>query len=200
MEPDIKNRLKTNIAEVCAEFNMGEILMNSFSLQYDGRIQLSATDMAYAVTSLLESPSAGNIGEGNSENTDPNISTASSGVAGFKQNPSASVSDVHQKLYDNFKDAYESLDLKRQGVNLLRKGIQMAKEMQEAIVRVGNDLIEKKVVKSHTNFRYVILENSYLKDTKLFQYPLALQKLAHFIMQDLKVSNCTPLDFQSHLS
>ena len=63
----------------------------------------------------------------------------------------------------------------------------MAKEMQEAIVRVGNGMIEKKEVKTAQSFRYVILENTYLKDTSLFLYPLALVKLALFIMTCHKV-------------
>lgn len=58
----------------------------------------------------------------------------------------------------------------------------MAKEMQQAIVRVGNSLIDKKEIKVGHQFKYCILENSYLRDTQLFQYPLALVKLAHFIM------------------
>ena len=58
----------------------------------------------------------------------------------------------------------------------------MAKEMQKAIVSVGNGMIEKKEVKTSQSFRYVILENTYLKDTQLFLYPLALVKLALFIM------------------
>jgi len=33
------------------------------------------------------------------------------------------------------------------------------------------------------SFRYCILENSFLKDVELFQYPLAVHKLALFTMQ-----------------
>ena len=32
MAPEIKSNLKRNITEVCAEFGMGEILMQSFSI------------------------------------------------------------------------------------------------------------------------------------------------------------------------
>ena len=110
----------------------------------------------------------------------------------------SSISDVHQRLYDNFWVAYDSLDMKRNNTHLLKRGIQMAKDMQEAIVRVGNDLIEKREVKVHKNFRYLILENAFLKDTSLFQYPLALQKLAHFIMSDLKVSQILSLFLAHH--
>ena len=44
-----------------------------------------------------------------------------------------------------------------------------------------------------TSFRYAIIENSYLMDTQLFQYPLALIKLAHFIMDCQKKKKTMPL-------
>lgn len=53
-------------------------------------------------------------------------------------------------------------------MHLLLKGIELAKEMQMAIVRVGVSLIEKKEIKKGVSFRYCILENSYLKDISLF--------------------------------
>ena len=59
----------------------------------------------------------------------------------------------------------------------------MAKEMQQAIVRVGTSLIQRKEVKVGNHFRYVMLENDYLADVKIFQYPLALQKLGLFVME-----------------
>lgn len=73
-------------------------------------------------------------------------------------------------------------------MGLLVKGIELAKDMQMAIVRVGVSLIEKKDIKLANSFRYCIIENSYLKDIALFQYPLALHKLALFIMSAYKVS------------
>jgi hypothetical protein len=53
-------------------------------------------------------------------------------------------------------------------MHLLYKGIELAKDMQMAIVRVGVSLIEKKEIKKGVSFRYCILENSYLKDIGLF--------------------------------
>ena len=53
-------------------------------------------------------------------------------------------------------------------MHLLRRGIDLAKEMQKSIVRVGNGLIDKKEVKIMRSFHYCILENSYLRDTALF--------------------------------
>jgi hypothetical protein len=53
-------------------------------------------------------------------------------------------------------------------LHLLLKGIELAKEMQMAIVRVGVSLIEKKDIKQADYFRYCVLENSYLKDIGIF--------------------------------
>ena len=74
------------------------------------------------------------------------------------------------------------------------RGIELAKEMQMAIVRVGTGLIERKEVKMHNDFRYTIVDDSYLKDIQLFQYPLALQKLGLFVMAAHKVSPSPPSD------
>ena len=101
---------------------------------------------------------------------------------GVKDESASSISNVHGRLHDNFWIAYDALDLGQNNMALLKKGIELAKEMQQAIVRVGNGLIDKREIKVAQQFRYCMLENNHLKDTQLFEYPLALIKLAHFIM------------------
>lgn len=44
-------------------------------------------------------------------------------------------------------------------------------------------MLERKEVKVSTYFRYCMLENDYLSEVKLFQSPLALQKLGIFILE-----------------
>ena len=88
--------------------------------------------------------------------------------------------------YANFWVAYDALD--KNNKNLIEDGINMAKELQKALVQIGTSIIDKKEVKAGEGFRYVFLENDYLKDVQLFQYPLALQKLALFVMETHKVS------------
>ena len=161
--------------------------MNSYSRQFNSNMVLSATDCAYAITSLLEHPNtqssnaqkSNSMGDG--ENQNPNSAKQ---LNNSEQKPQlgTGIEDVHDCLFDNFWVAYDALDLKQNNMDLLIKGIDMAKDMQKAIVSVGNGMIEKKEVKTSASFRYVILENTYLKDTQLFLYPLALVKLALFIM------------------
>jgi len=48
------------------------------------------------------------------------------------------------------------------------KGIELAKEMQVAIVNVGVSLIQKKDIKQMNSFRYCLLDNAYLRNIGLF--------------------------------
>jgi len=69
----------------------------------------------------------------------------------------------------------------------LLEGIEIAKKLQQAIVAQGTALIERKEVKFTGNFRYVFLNEDTMKSRSLFQFPLAVHKLALFIMQSYQV-------------
>lgn len=58
MDPELKRGLKHKIMEVAEEFGLDEIIMHSYIRQFDSTTQVSASDMAYAITSLLEHPVA----------------------------------------------------------------------------------------------------------------------------------------------
>ena len=92
--------------------------------------------------------------------------------------------NLNDCLHDNFWTAYHSFGADNH--TILTKGIELAIEMQKAIIRVGYSLIERHEIKVARYFRYVMLQNDYLADVLLFQYPLALQKLGMFIMEDYK--------------
>lgn len=109
------------------------------------------------------------------------ISTASAA----SQVNDLSLETANNCKHSNFWVAYDALD--KNNKELIDTGIEMAKEQQKAMVQVGTSVIDKKEVKLANGFRYVMLENDYLKDVQLFQYPLALQKLALFIMETHKV-------------
>jgi len=89
---------------------------------------------------------------------------------------------LNECLHDNFWLAFDSLEDKKS--SLVFKGINLAKDLQQAIIRTGNSLIDRKEVKVASNFRYVNIENDYLADIKLFQFPLALKKLGMFVMEN----------------
>jgi hypothetical protein len=59
--------------------------------------------------------------------------------------------------------AYDALD--NNNKSLVDKGIDLAKDMQQSIVRSGTGIIDRKEVKLANDYRYVTLENDTLKDT-----------------------------------
>jgi hypothetical protein len=72
----------------------------------------------------------------------------------------------------NFWLAYRLLNFNK--ANLIKLGIELAKRVQSSLVSQGCSIIEKKEVKFHQAFRYVILNQDNLKDEKFFSHPLAL--------------------------
>ena len=78
MNPTIKRKFKEKIINVASDFGLNDIMMTSFSRQFDSKTQLSATDMAYAISALLETPmQAQDASDG--ENVNPNFNGAAGG-------------------------------------------------------------------------------------------------------------------------
>lgn len=69
MDPEIKKDLKNRIMNISEEYGLDEIIMHSYIRQFDPNTQVSSSDMAYAITSLLEHPVAS---KKESENQNPN--------------------------------------------------------------------------------------------------------------------------------
>lgn len=68
MNPQIKRKFKQKVREVADSFNLGDIMMASYSRQFDAKTQLSATDMAYSISALLETPKSETANAKDSEN------------------------------------------------------------------------------------------------------------------------------------
>eukprot|EP00347_Sterkiella_histriomuscorum_P008719 403344017 len=215
MDPVIRNELKTKILENCHIFALDNIMQKTYMLQLDHKTQILATDMAYSVTTILESPKNLNIKNGMlapstklldetgkmtfSNSLDVN-NLLSNRISGVTLNQSSllqkeletreHIEYLNQCKYDNFYVALDSLD--RKNKHLLEKGIELAKDLQKAIIQMGTSILDKKQVKLATRFRYAFLDNDQFKDIEMFQFPLALQKLALFLMetyQQLKPSS-----------
>ena len=56
MDPSIRNEFKQKFMENAPDFQLGNIIVNTFVRQLDGKTQASAIDMVYAISSILESP------------------------------------------------------------------------------------------------------------------------------------------------
>lgn len=56
MDPSIRRELKTKILDNSQDYGLDDIIMNSYVKQLDSKTQISSTDMAYIISSILECP------------------------------------------------------------------------------------------------------------------------------------------------
>ena len=71
--------------------------------------------------------------------------------------------------------------------SILRGGLELAIKQQQAIVRQGVIIMEKKTTVMSGPFRYTILTES--PDLHFFAHPLALSRLALFLIDIITVCN-----------
>lgn len=186
MNTKYKEILRDKIPEIAPKFNLDNILFSSFVRQIDNKTQINASDMVYAVTSLLESPRS--VMTDNIPNCEDskNEEMEEKALTEEEKDMLLNHKHTHEIQIENFWAAYESLDIKNKAY--INYGIILSKEMQQAIMSQGTSLISSKKVTPCSKFRYCIINNDSLAETKIFQYPLAIQKLALFIMDAYKES------------
>jgi cell division control protein 45 len=175
MTPKYKDILKTKIMDVAPKFDLKHILMSSFVRQIDNKTQLNASDMVYAITSLLESSRSVMVDDV------PEMKDEKENVAGENEEVVFDLEKHREMLIENFWAAYKALNIKNKAY--IDYGMSLSKEMQIALMKQGTSLITNKEIKPCTSFRYTILSNDSLPETKIFQHPLAIQKLAIFVME-----------------
>lgn len=126
MESRYKRKLKESLETHASRFGLENIKFGSFFRQYDHqRLKLSASDVVYAISALLENPHP--HGED-------------------KENPEAEVS-----WEENFWQAYQALS--REHTDLLLNGVEICIDIQKNVVQRGCALIEKRQI-SHGFFRH----------------------------------------------
>lgn len=174
--------------------------------------------MAYSISAILESPRNMNpkmAGISMNGNTATNgfktsgdinnlLSTRVSGVTLNQNSLLQKDLEIKERLayqsqcrYDNFYVALDALE--RKNKHLLDKGIEMARELQMAIISFGTSIIEKKQIRPMDRYRYCFIDYDQMRDIELFHYPQALSKLALFLQQMYqrvhKVSKTKPKPF-----
>eukprot|EP00026_Physarum_polycephalum_P005984 Phypoly_transcript_06023.p1 GENE.Phypoly_transcript_06023~~Phypoly_transcript_06023.p1 ORF type:complete len:551 (+),score=62.68 Phypoly_transcript_06023:96-1748(+) len=155
MSVEFKKQLKTAIDTYSSKFGLDQIHFPSFQRQIGFKEQLSATDIVYAVTALLEA-------DGPSQEAVP--------------------------WEANFWNAYDALSSRN--LHLLHKGLELAVEHHQAIVRQGVSMMERKAIIQAGPFRYSIVPET--PDLHFFTHPLALSRLALFLVETRVLSENKP--------
>ncbi|KAI8089535.1 DNA replication pre-initiation complex subunit Cdc45 [Halteromyces radiatus] len=174
MDMDLKNILRTKIETVAPLYGLTDICFPSFSRTYGWKYRLSASDVVYALATLLEtSPSAAAaLGEPVDWNDDQDWGELEDTTNEHPQD----LGSVRRKWWmRNFYTSYDSLN----SIDGIRRGISLCMKIQKAIVRQGTSIIDKKNTRTLKSFRMVLIKDG--PDLPLFQHPLTLSKLALFL-------------------
>ena len=143
MDPSIRNDFKTKFMEIAEEHALGNIGINTYIRQIDSKMQISAIDMIYAISSILESPknlSRKDFGnflvteemKRQAETNQNALSSRASSIAvlnpvGKESEKDFNLEAAQECKYANFWVAYDALD--KNNKNLLELGIELAKEL-----------------------------------------------------------------------
>lgn len=160
LKPSLRRQLRAKFEEYTDEYDLQHMTFTSFFRVVGYQSLLSAADTSYAVTALLES-------EDDDEDQSKSFNTA----------------------HDALNASQSSLV---NGSNLtgdLGHGIHLAQYFQRKVVQTATSLIERKEVTRLSHFRYVYvncssesMEETTSAQSHIFAKPLALTRLAHYLM------------------
>jgi len=155
------------------------LTFGSFTKQHGAHQSISASDMVYAITAVLESDfrvkkskedingdNDEKMDADNNDNNDDNNNNNNDNLALFFDD---------NAWKSNFFYGYDAISKEKQ--YLLKNAINLAKKRQREIIDFGIKLIEKRDIKTMGVMRYCKIENS-----NNFQSPMLLCKLGLFIM------------------
>lgn len=160
LKPSLRRQLRAKFEEYADEYDLQHMIFTSFFRVVGYQSLLSAADTSYAVTALLESE------------------------------------DSDQDQSKSFNTALDALNSSQSslvnGSNLtgdLGQGIHLAQYFQRKVVQTATSLVERKEVTRLSHFRYVYvncssesMEETSSAQSHLFAKPLALTRLAHYLM------------------
>ncbi|KNC50812.1 cell division control protein 45 [Thecamonas trahens ATCC 50062] len=181
MSRDAKHVLETRIHDAAAEFGLPNVAYESFQLKHIYSLPLTASDLVYATTALLEVPAK----------SSPGAESVIAGVAAAAPEVLRAASRSSSEMQANFWAAYDALHLRNEAK--LKLGLDHAIDVQRAIVRQGTSLIESRAIVPSGPFRYAFITDS--PDLPYFVHPLALTKLANFLVDTLREAGKAPKPF-----
>jgi len=180
----MKRLYKAKLPELFAQHGIIEgldenLTFGSFTKQHGGHTSISASDLVFAITAVLESDFRVKHSE-----TDHNLKNSGAETRADEQKSEEAelgktASFDEEVWQSNYFYGYDALSKDKQ--YLLKNAIKLAKERQREIVDMGIKLLEKKAIKPFGPMRCCKIEHS-----NRFQSPMLLCKLALFIIDAYK--------------
>ncbi|KAK9473377.1 CDC45 family [Dipodascopsis tothii] len=157
----VKRTLRDRLAGISDQYGIGGVVREGVLRKFGYRGALTAGDCVEAVAALLESAHTTDVAA-----------------------PAAATDRAHWTT--NFWTGWDALG----DIDLLHVGVGHAKRLQEAVVRTGTALLEKRLVRLLRVFRLAIVKEG--PDLDLFANPITLARLAHWLSE-----SCHHLDYRA---
>lgn len=154
-----RSEFRNKMPEIAKVFNLDDMFYTSCVRQYDRKHQFSAADVVYSLTAIMENPVSLEETE-LTEAASRNIESRDDWLANF------------WIAYDGLLDAQS-----------IKRGAGEAIKLQQAIIKLGTSILEKKAIIPSAEFNYSIIQSDALEQTKFFHHIQALKKLAIFCME-----------------
>jgi len=164
MKPRFRHRLQEQLSLHGVAYNLGDAIFRSFQLQDGYSRCIMAVDVVHAVTALLESGALKRQPDANGSSQDSPPNGSSNGRGDHR---------------DRFWRCWNALSW-RDDAGELRKGLELAKKVQRALVADGGAIIVQRLYHNFRSFRVFDLSDHKLTNHSLLAHPMALHRLAAF--------------------
>ncbi|CAB1099702.1 unnamed protein product [Ectocarpus sp. CCAP 1310/34] len=161
MSCQLRKRLRDQIEKYAEDYGLQDVFYGSYQRYCGFKNPLSAADMVYCITALAEHKDLVGV-------------TTEQGPG-----DSASVEEDEGGWIDSFNTAYDALSGKSS--TLLKQGLSLSMSLQRAVVQQAVTMMEKRSLTLFKHFRYAFIRSSET-DERLFTQPMALRKLAAFLI------------------
>ncbi|KAF9122400.1 hypothetical protein BGX30_002027 [Mortierella sp. GBA39] len=184
MSIDLKRILKERVEMVAPEYGLHEVLYTSFTRSYGYRGLMSASDVVYSVTSLLETSPASLVAMKYSPEWMTEEMRTKAALADVSSSVQGGEDERASWWHANFFRACDSLDGSGGEGDQLRQGLKLCMQVQKAVIRQGIAIIEKQVIITLSKCRVATLKDG--PDLPVFWDPLSLHKLAQFLVYAIR--------------
>lgn len=170
MDADLKARLRDELDAHQDEYGLDEVFYLSFHrrMHYDAAV--SAADVVYSVSALLEAWQG-----------PPGSAADPAALLGAARTPEEEAAANERIFTARFHEAYDALS--GQDEQKLTEGIHLAMALQKAIFRVAVSLHDKKAVRALDHFRWAVVHNNLASaEDYLLMQPMAITRLAQLMI------------------
>ncbi|CAM9496181.1 unnamed protein product [Chrysoparadoxa australica] len=166
MSAQLRSRLKDQINKYAHEYHLADVTYKGFTRCAGFKSPVAAADIVHSVSALME----------HVEKHQPPVSPEQ------EDDPKAAAEADAEAWLSAFNDAYESLGIGIRGAKFFKEGLTLSMELQKAVVNQAVEMMQKSSIGRLNKFRYAYIQSGDCQEV-LFQQPMALRRLAYFLIE-----------------